>query len=174
MPIVHVVRHGPTDFNDEDRLRGWMDPPLNAAGLEMARRIEVPEHLPVFSSDLLRAIQTAEAIGLPFTRVPELRPWNVGVFQGHPGRTVHRRLIEYFNNPAIRVPFGEPWNEFQARLLGWVGALICDCIVVTHFRCCRLLLAWAAAGYRDVDRGVMLEDASPVTSVFTLELPGSI
>lgn len=170
MPTLHVVRHGPTDFNDGGRLRGWMDPPLNEGGMALARAVRVPD-LPTYSSDLLRARQTAELIGRPYTPVPQLRPWNVGVFQGQPGAVVHPRLVEYFDSPNTRVPFGEPWNEFQERLLGWVASLREDCILITHFRCCRLLLAWVAAGCRGVDRDTMLQDASPVASVYEVEIP---
>ena len=170
MSTVHVVRHGPTDFNDGDRLRGWMDPPLNDGGLILARAVVVPD-LPVYSSDLLRARQTAECLGRPFTLTPELRPWNVGVFQGRPGAVVHPRLVEYFDSPDVRVPFGESWNEFQERLLRWAETLRSDCVLVTHFRCCRLLLAWAATGYRGIDRAVMLRDETAPATVFEIELP---
>lgn len=166
------MRHGPTEYNADDRLRGWMDPPLNEEGFALARGVRVPD-LPTYSSDLLRAVQTAEAIGHPFTLVPELRPWNVGVFQGQPGSAAHPKLVEYFDSPNVRVPFGEPWAEFQGRLLGWVVGLRSDCVLVTHFRCCRLLLAWAAAGYRGIDRDTVLRDESSVASVFELELPRS-
>lgn len=173
MLTVYVVRHGPTDFNFDGRLRGWMNPPLNEEGFRLAKAVLIPDGLPVYTSDLLRAVQTAQALDKPFIVVPELRPWNVGIFAGQPAAVVHPRLVKYYDLQNVPVPFGESWLEFQKRLLSWVKKLQHSCVLVTHFRCCRLLLAWQAANYVDVDRVTMLCDESPVASTYALTLPAA-
>jgi probable phosphoglycerate mutase len=72
---ITFVRHGNTDFNVEKRAQGHLNNPLNETGFKQAKA--VAERLAeekwdlLFSSDLLRARQTAEiiskAIGLPIT-----------------------------------------------------------------------------------------------------------
>ena len=63
-----LIRHGETDWNRELRFQGQLDVPLNAVGLEQARRLgerlsqEFADQL--IASDLLRTQQTAEPISL--------------------------------------------------------------------------------------------------------------
>ena len=63
---VYIVRHGQTLFNYLERVQGWSDSPLTEKGLEQAKA--VANHLAsvsfdaVYSSDLMRAIHTAEYI----------------------------------------------------------------------------------------------------------------
>ena len=67
-----LIRHGETDWNRALRFQGQIDVPLNAMGLEQARRVgqrlaalhrrgeaAVPD---LHSSDLQRAVQTATPI----------------------------------------------------------------------------------------------------------------
>ena len=90
---LYLVRHGATDNNraDPPRLQGRRtDPPLSAEGLEQARRTgELLADCPldaVYSSPLLRARQTAEAIakphGLVTQIVGDLIEVDVGVWEG--------------------------------------------------------------------------------------------
>src|SRR6266700_5144784 len=59
-------RHGQTNWNAERRFQGQSDTPLNAAGHEQARRaaryIAALRPAAIFSSDLIRASATAEAL----------------------------------------------------------------------------------------------------------------
>jgi broad specificity phosphatase PhoE len=83
---LYIVRHGQTDYNLNDLLQGWTDNPLNQEGLKQAEeiskilknyKIEV-----IFSSDLKRAIQTAQII-------QEANPHK-------PGLTIDSRIREQF------------------------------------------------------------------------------
>jgi probable phosphoglycerate mutase len=76
-----LVRHGETDWNLSGRAQGHADIPLNATGRDQARAVArvLAGFGPVrlWSSDLVRARQTAEAIaeatGLPIECDPMLR-----------------------------------------------------------------------------------------------------
>jgi len=64
--IIHIVRHGETDENKHGIFQGHVDTVLNADGLVQAQRVaEALRSTPfnvAFSSDLKRAVKTAEAI----------------------------------------------------------------------------------------------------------------
>jgi probable phosphoglycerate mutase len=88
-----LIRHGHTTLNrpgHEERLRGWLDVPLDDLGLrealETAAAVSGFGIEAIYSSDLTRAMQTSEALSR-VTRAPvipteELRPWNLGIFCG--------------------------------------------------------------------------------------------
>ncbi len=90
-PVTRVVaiRHGETAWNVDHRLQGHLDIPLNATGRWQAQRTAgalVEEGISaVYSSDLLRALQTAQALGdalaLPVVTDPRLRERAFGVFE---------------------------------------------------------------------------------------------
>lgn len=64
MGKIGFVRHGVTHWNKEGRAQGSSDIPLDKEGVEQARllakRLEIGEWDVLYSSDLLRAKQTAE------------------------------------------------------------------------------------------------------------------
>ena len=66
MTIIGFVRHGVTAWNKEGRAQGSSDIPMDAEGIEMARRVAdrlSKEHWDViYTSHLLRAKKTAEII----------------------------------------------------------------------------------------------------------------
>ena len=76
-----LVRHGQSTWNAARRLQGQvMDVPLTAAGRQQAQQAarevarQVPAGTPVLTSDLLRALQTAELVAQPLGVVPVLTP----------------------------------------------------------------------------------------------------
>lgn len=64
---VCFLRHGPTEWNAQSRVQGHTDIPLSMEGLAKMRRLSPPppfHQARAFCSPLLRARQTAEAMGL--------------------------------------------------------------------------------------------------------------
>ncbi len=88
---IVAIRHGETDWNLGQRIQGQTDIGLNATGLWQAGRLvdAVAEEgiTAVYSSDLLRAWQTAEAVsrgcGVRPLAEPGLRERHFGIFEGH-------------------------------------------------------------------------------------------
>lgn len=64
MITLHIIRHGETDSNARGHRTGWSNPALNAEGIKQAEHLrkwfDQHQDLPLFSSDLRRAEQTAE------------------------------------------------------------------------------------------------------------------
>jgi broad specificity phosphatase PhoE len=90
MTRILLARHGETDWNRDGRWQGHTDKPLNAAGRRQARALGA--HLAgegvdaLYSSDLARARQTAEAVELATGLVAildvDLREVDVGEWAG--------------------------------------------------------------------------------------------
>lgn len=88
----YIVRHGQTLLNSLDRAQGWADSPLTEAGKQMAadigQRLKGIDFGVVFTSDMLRAVQTAELIleaggksGVPIEKDARLREWCLGCME---------------------------------------------------------------------------------------------
>ena len=87
---VVTVRHGETDWNVNHRIQGQLPVALNARGeaqaLAVADRLAGEAIDAIYSSDLVRAMQTAEAIAVRHEMPPvpdvRLREWSLGVLEG--------------------------------------------------------------------------------------------
>jgi broad specificity phosphatase PhoE len=90
MPVLLLVRHGETEWNRERRWQGQFDLPLTPVGEQQSRaiaaRLADVGAVAVYSSDLTRARQTADAIaltcGLDVQFDPGLREVDVGSWVG--------------------------------------------------------------------------------------------
>ena len=96
---VIAIRHGETAWNADARLQGQIDIALNDTGQRQARRVADAladaDISALYSSDLLRAAQTAQAIaarcGLVLTTDAGLRERGFGIFEGHTWADLERR-----------------------------------------------------------------------------------
>lgn len=131
MTIVAVVRPGWTDFDEQHRLIGSLDLPLNARGLtQVAALIEQLKSLAsppeaVVCGTAQPATSTAEAIAAAFDLVPrmceELCNLNQGLWQSSTIEEIGRRMPRVFNQwqeapETICPPEGEPWEEAVERV----------------------------------------------------------
>lgn len=90
MTTLGLIRHGVTDWNDEYRTQGHSDIPLNEKGRQQAellsRRIGTEQWDYIYSSDLSRALETAEIISkiknIEVRIDPRLREMNCGLIEG--------------------------------------------------------------------------------------------
>jgi broad specificity phosphatase PhoE len=125
-----LIRHGETDWNREGRWQGQADTPLNRRGVEQAARLadDLKRTMrvdAVYSSDLQRARQTAEAIagafGLPVRLDPRLREIHQGEWQGLLAPEIERRYQRIFQLRAkdpwsVSPPGGETAAQVRRRL----------------------------------------------------------
>ncbi|KAH7852476.1 hypothetical protein Vadar_025215 [Vaccinium darrowii] len=89
---IIVVRHGETEWNATKRMQGHLDIELNDVGRKQAAAVahrlsRGPKISIVYSSDLKRALDTAETIasscgGLQVIKDPDLRERHLGDLQG--------------------------------------------------------------------------------------------
>src|ERR1700726_4732259 len=127
VPTVLLARHGETDFNKENRLRGWTDVPLNANGkkdaLDLAKKISKYDISKIYASDLDRTRHTAKAVqnaymippSLEFTK--SLRPWHQGVLEGQNVDKILPRMRYFVEHPTEKIPEGESFSTFIKRYL---------------------------------------------------------
>ncbi len=90
MTILYLIRHGETPWNVEGRYQGQLDPPLTKKGQQQAAatatKLAGLNFKAIYSSDLARAYQTAQALaaktGLPVQLDRRLREIHQGDWQG--------------------------------------------------------------------------------------------
>jgi probable phosphoglycerate mutase len=147
-----MVRHGRTVLNsldDSERLRGWLEIPLDQQGLqeaaETAERIAQHPVERIYCSDLHRARQTAEAVvkatKAPIVHTSDLRPWNLGTLAGQRVVDILPVLKELEVDCTLAAPGGESFFQFYERYsrklweLTQIATHSSKCIVaVTHAR----------------------------------------
>lgn len=135
MTTLYLIRHGETPWNVEGRYQGQLDPPLNPNGLRQARetaaRLAPLGFEAIYSSDLARARQTADALarqtGLPVQLDPRLREIHQGRWQGVLITNIRKRwpreLHGWETDPWHHAP---PGGETLPRLQRRVFAAVDD------------------------------------------------
>jgi probable phosphoglycerate mutase len=122
-------RHGRTEWNADGRMQGQADVPLDGAGLRQAAEaapllaLERPDT--IVSSDLARALVTAEALGSCLGRDvavdSRLRESGFGPWQGLTAEQIAARYPSEFAawraGLAFSVPGIEPFTEVAARMV---------------------------------------------------------
>jgi len=114
MTELLLVRHGETDWNRDRRFQGHADPPLNETGRAQAHALAAElaaEGIElVYTSDLVRARETAEIIAARFDTdvlpVRELREIDVGEWEG-------------LTWPEIEARYPEGARSWRERGYGW-------------------------------------------------------
>jgi broad specificity phosphatase PhoE len=127
---ILLARHGETDDNLPPlRFQGFRDTPLNETGrrqaAELAERVAGDGIASIWSSDLVRASETAEVvgarIGLPVRLDARLREGFRGEWEGHLFEEIERDNPERYAawrraGSGFRFPGGESLREQQDRV----------------------------------------------------------
>jgi probable phosphoglycerate mutase len=134
-----LARHGETDWNRDLRVQGHADVPLNELGREQARdlaeRLEDVALDAIYSSDLVRARETAEAVarakGLPVRVDPQLRETDFGSWEG----LTREEIAERFPDRAR--PDGETYEQVRERMLAAINRIAAEhaggtVLIVSH------------------------------------------
>lgn len=113
---IIAVRHGETAWNVDARIQGQLDIGLNDKGQWQARRVghvlATEDVAAVYTSDLLRARHTADAIALA-ARVPVitelgLRERRFGMFEGRTFKEIEQAWPDHAHDWRKRIPHWEP------------------------------------------------------------------
>jgi probable phosphoglycerate mutase len=125
-----LIRHGETDWNSAGRIQGFRDIALSERGLRqaqvLARHLEGQTLDAVYSSDLTRAIQTADPLarqrGLTLRIDARLKERGFGLFEGHTyaeaeANWPHEYAIWRQRDPGHAVPGGESYRDARLRVL---------------------------------------------------------
>jgi len=133
---VLAIRHGETAWNVDSRIQGQLDVPLNDIGRWQAHRLALAvsdEGIDaIYASDLLRAMQTAQAVaagcGREITTDPGLRERGFGVFEGMTYTEIQQRYPEMSErwrkrDPTFGAPGGETLRDFFDRSVATVTRL---------------------------------------------------
>jgi broad specificity phosphatase PhoE len=124
---ILLVRHGTTAYNETDRLQGRIDNPLNQTGREetnrLAARLKNEKITAIFSSPLLRAVQTATAINsfhhLPLNIIPEFTEIDLGEWEGMNYTRVREQYADihqrWISDPDFPTPGGESFTAVFTR-----------------------------------------------------------
>ena len=124
---------------------GWSDLPADLSDIAALARLSdhLPKDAPVISSDLSRAIATADALG-PRPRLPHdpaLREIHFGAWEMRDFAQIETEspdhIRAFWETPGdIAPPCGESWNTLTARVWAALDRLAQhgpDLIVVAHF-----------------------------------------
>ncbi len=170
MPSVHVhlIRHGQSTWNREGRLQGQaVHPGLTALGQSQAGSaaailagvVDGPAAL--WSSDLVRAAQTAEVVGrrlgLPVQHDDALREQGLGALEGRLTRELRAEPVpEGVDVGDVRWGGGESTADVHARVGRFLARELptapSHLVLVSHGDTIRAARAWLLSrSHRDLD-----------------------
>ena len=144
-PRLYLVRHGESEANVAGLLQGQTHGALTAAGREAAARLgrtlaslSVSDRpTAILTSDLRRAVETAEiiadALGATPHLIPAAREWNVGVLDGLPAAAL-QDAIQRSGLPAAEfAPLGgESLRQLQVRAVQTLAGLAQEAADAAH------------------------------------------
>ncbi|NLJ74818.1 MAG: histidine phosphatase family protein [Firmicutes bacterium] len=159
MTKILLIRHGETVWNKEKRYQGQKDSPLSDEGIRQGQKtgafLAQQEIAAVYSSDLSRAVWTAEAIsghhGLTPIQDQRIREMSFGVWEGMTREEIKQKFPDIFyaryrDSMNTRVPGGELPHEVVERFHAFLNELIKThvsetVVVVSHGGCLRFTIA---------------------------------
>jgi len=156
-----LVRHGETTWNRDHLISGWSNPELTEKGKAQAAalraRFEGGDYAGVWSSDLVRAVQTAELAFDTPTQDLRIRELNFGDFEGDSWLTMDDDWkIALLNFEGFQAPGGEHVDELRSRVFDFLDSLSEGVhLIFVHGGLIRMVL-------REVDADRFLPSASIV------------
>lgn len=190
---LDFIRHGSTAMNDHkgtgDRIRGWIDAPLDDRGREEAKETGQklckanPRPAILIPSDLRRSTETAQIIsricGIPAGQPNHaLRPWNLAQLQGQESAKVAPIISQLVHQPDQPAPGGgESFRQFEQRFIFGLRGLLARSQgrrlgVIAHHRNERLLAALEKAGWTgEIDFNEFQRKGDPPGILRTFDIP---
>ena len=147
---IIIVRHGQTQWNIRRIRQGHLDSELTEKGIDqakaLAQRLARENFSALYSSDLGRALQTAELIadvtGHEILMDARLRERHLGIFQGLNGDEIKQKYPQEYAlhrtlGPNYVIPGGESTKQQVARNVGFFESIVRErvgqtLVVVTH------------------------------------------
>ncbi|ARN83007.1 histidine phosphatase family protein [Methylocystis bryophila] len=183
--LLCLARHGETNWNLERRFQGQLDIALNYKGRMQAAALDAElaerSFVRVYSSDLIRAIETASPHaarrGLALTQRPELREKHDGLWHGLSHEEVAARYPEDYRHYLDRradyaAPGGETLMRFAARVRAGLTKIASahpgeTLLVVVHAGV--LDIAWRVAMEKRLDEPRVLPALNAAPNWFVFE-----
>jgi probable phosphoglycerate mutase len=147
---IIIVRHGQTEWNIKGIRQGNLDSRLTEKGMAQAKALAqrlAREHFKaLYSSDLGRAVQTAQEVasvtGHEIITDPRLRERHLGIFQGLSGEEIKQKHPEEYKlhrslGPDYVIPGGESVKQQVVRNITYLNEIGSKhlgetIVVVTH------------------------------------------
>ena len=138
--LVYAIRHGQSENNAKGQWTGWFDAPLTEKGKNDAKKageyIQNIKFDKVYSSDLIRALQTSEN-ALPSETAEKnalLREIHLGNIEGKPIRCLTEEQNDWARKHGYAKYGGETIEEFHERIRSFMETLeTLDCENVAVF-----------------------------------------
>jgi broad specificity phosphatase PhoE len=131
---ICFLRHSPTEWNEQGRIQGHTDIPLSTLGLAKMQGLRPPDPfghphpVRVFASPLLRARQTAEALGLTAPKLDaRLMEQNWGRWEGlSRAEIIAQDGADCFAEAGLKGAFTPPGGESTNALMARVAEFLKD------------------------------------------------
>lgn len=157
MVDLYFIRHGLTEGNKQRQYIGWSDVPLLEEGKTSVQMFkdQLPDMGLVFSSDLLRCVETTELLfpGCRYGRSSSLREihfgdWETCTYEGLRDNDLYRAWVS--RPDRFTPPRGESYPHFQQRVNRFLLYLlrvvekqqVQSAAVVTHGGPLREMVSW--------------------------------
>jgi len=183
--IIHLIRHGQTDWNVKSLYQGIKDIPLNDVGLKeadrLAKRLRSFSFIGLYSSPLSRAFNTAEAINqfhdLSVVVRENIKEISLGGWEGKDRETIkksHPKSIGTFSKDVvdIRPPGGESFRDLQFRVGESFKEIIDshqdndEIVIVTHGGVIKNIIADALKMKLEDRKLLLIDNASISTLIY--------
>lgn len=176
---IVFIRPGETDWNRQGRWQGWVNVPLNELGRRQAIALaSYIRHIgmgALYTSDLKRALETAECLAQPLGFVPtpdeRLRERSIGLWQGLTLAEMRAWYPDEYNAmlkdvDGYRIPGGESRDDVRKRVTAALSDVFKQATsetvgILSHTTAIKVMLGDLIPGYDPL--GVDIDNTSVTT-----------